>query len=159
MSTDSREIWGPKVWRMLHLFADVSDRRDVALLWASIMKSTADVLPCAICRKHLQGYLKTHTFMRIKQPNLITGQQVRTQIVAELHLIHNVVNHRLGKPIFPFETLQTAYTGKREDKLLEAKNLLEELKLMWGTMIFKAVNPAALLEWKRNINLLAALLT
>ena len=159
MATDSREIWGPKVWKMLHLFADVSDRRDVALLWANVMKTTSEVLPCAICRKHLQGYLKTHTFMKIRQPNLIEGQQVRQQIMSELHLIHNVVNHRLGKPIFPFESLKTTYLGTRVDKLLEAKNILEELKLMWGTMIFRAVNPAALLEWKRSLNLLAALLT
>lgn len=159
MATDPREIWGPKVWRMLHLFADVSDRRDVALLWHTVMKSTADVLPCAICRKHLQGYLRTHSFMKIKQPNLITGLEVKKQIMSELHLIHNVVNHRIGKPIFPFESLQTTYTGNRTEKLLEAKNILEELKIMWGNMIFRAVNPAALMEWKRNLNLLAALLT
>jgi hypothetical protein len=79
--------------------------------------------------------------------------------MSELHLIHNVVNHRIGKPIFPFESLQTTYAGNRTEKLLEAKNIFEELKVMWGNMIFRAVNPAALMEWKRNLNLLAALLT
>jgi hypothetical protein len=144
---------------MLHLFASVSDRRDVALLWQHIMKTTAEVLPCDACRKHLTAYLKTHTFMKLKQPNLVTGAQVKEQITVELHTLHNVVNQRLGKSSFPFDDLKIAYTGPRAIKLVEAKVILEELKTMWFNQLFKTVMPGPFQEWKKGMNLLAALLT
>jgi len=160
MSTDPREIWGPKLWRILHLLADVSDRRDVCLLWHNVMKTTADVLPCALCRQHLQKYLRTTVFMKIKQPNLITGEQIRTQIMSELFTLHNVVNARLGKPIFPLESLSSTYSqGSRDTKLLEAKKLLEELRTSWSSQLFKTVMPGPFHEWKKSTNLLVALLT
>lgn len=159
MATDPREIWGPKLWRMLHLLADVSDRKDVGLLWHNVMRTTADVLPCASCKKHLQTYLRTHVFMKVKHPNLVTGEQIRTQIVTELHTLHNDVNHRLGKPIFPYESMATIYSGTREMKLLEAKKLLEELRASWLTLLFRTIMPGPLQEWKKSTNLLIALLT
>jgi hypothetical protein len=98
--------------------------------------------------------------MKIKQPNLITGEQIRHQIMSELFTLHNVVNARLGKPIFPLESLSSTYSqGSRDTKLLEAKKLLEELKTSWSSQLFKTVMPGPFNEWKKSTNLLVALLT
>jgi len=158
MSTEPRDVWGPKLWRVLHVLADLSDRRDVSLLWQTVLKATADVLPCDKCRKHLQHYLRTHTFMKVKSLHLVTGIQIRQQIVQELHALHNDVNQRLGKSVFPPDQLTTYEPGTRDQKLLEVKAILEELKTLWQPFLFRSILPGQVLEWRKTLNLLIALL-
>jgi len=96
--------------------------------------------------------------MKLKQPNLVTGAHVKEQITEELHTLHNIVNHRIGKPIFPLADLKIAYTGPRDIRLVEAKVILEDLKTMWFNQLFKTVMPGPFQEWKKAMNMLAALL-
>ena len=157
--TDSRAIWGPKVWRLLHLLAAVSDRRDVALLWHKVIRATADVLPCAVCKSHMHNYLSTHSFMRIRRFELKTGVDIRNQAMSEVWLFHNNVNERLGKPQYTLEQLAEAYnTGARETQLQEARAIYDELKLLWEKQIFKTINAGDLTNWLKAMNLLVALL-
>lgn len=157
-AVDSRTIWGPKVWRLLHLLAAISDRRDVALLWHSVIRTTAEVLPCATCRTHMQQYLASHSFMRVKRVELKTGADIRHLAMSEVWLLHNNVNERLGKPTYTLEELVAAFNTPRDTQLQEARDLYDELKLVWEKQIFKTINAGHLTNWLKAMNLLIALL-
>ena len=49
----SPQYWGPRLWRIFHDLAEISDRRDIGMLWPNILKSTAATMPCIKCRHHL----------------------------------------------------------------------------------------------------------
>jgi len=141
--------WGPKVWRMYHLLAEISDRRDISLLWKKLICLTADVLPCAQCRHHLGQYLRTHTFIKTSS-HLASGAYVRTQIRLDLYTLHNDVNVRTGKAIFSPSDL-TVYSGKsRAEQLVEVLAIYDELKAMWTPLIHKTISASALNEWKNT---------
>jgi hypothetical protein len=96
--------------------------------------------------------------MKVKSLHLVTGIQIRQQIVQELHALHNDVNQRLGKSVFPPDQLTTYEPGTRDQKLLEVKAILEELKTLWQPFLFRSILPGQVLEWRKTLNLLIALL-
>ena len=61
MSRD-KSWWGPRIWRILHSVAEISDRTDCALLWRSALHATADILPCAMCRIHFRAAIQRMRF-------------------------------------------------------------------------------------------------
>lgn len=152
MKVDARTVWGPKLWRCFHLLAASSDRNDVGLLWASVMRATSEVLPCAACRTHITQYLRTHVFMKVTKIHLRKGEEIRVQIIKELHTFHNAVNARLGKPQPTLEEAMTLYTGPREKLVAEARTLYEELKVLWGVQ-----SSIRYREWIKVMSLLLVL--
>ncbi len=139
------QTWGPRVWRLLHILADLSDRTDIYPLWNSFMRLTAVTLPCQKCQKHMADYWTRHTFMP-KGWNRLTAAQVRQEIRGKLHAFHNAVNDHLGKPDVPLPPLPPA--EQRHQLVTEAQAIFEDLKAEWG---------AAPLEWKRTGTLLISL--
>lgn len=158
--TASKFYWGPRLWRLLHLLADISDRRDIPLLWPQLMRCLVPVIPCDQCRHHLADYLRTHTFMKVRKPHLITGVEVRTMASNEIHSFHNNVNRRLGKPEFPHTELATLYgAADRSAKLSEIQKLYEELKSAWAPLTHSRIPPVALTAWKSHMNLMITLIS
>lgn len=140
----SPEMWGPRMWRLLHGLADLSDRRDIYPLWNTFLKYTAIVLPCQKCQHHMADYWRIHRFLP-KGWDRLTGTHVRTEIRAKLHAFHNDVNARLGKPcppLAPLGTLDRVALGQ------EIQSLFDSLREEWV---------AAHLEWKRTGALLVSL--
>ena len=154
----SRLYWGPRLWRVFHLLAEISDRRDMYMLWTSLLRITAPVVPCDVCRNHIASYIRTHAFMRVVRPHLITGEEVRLHARYDLLDFHNNVNERLGKPILPREQLAILYWGKtRSETISEINRLLDEIMLAWTPLIHRSINGAHLTTWKKHINLMLAL--
>lgn len=45
--------WGPRIWRVLHLLAEIgAERTDTGPGWRAVLRTTTAVLPCAACREH-----------------------------------------------------------------------------------------------------------
>jgi hypothetical protein len=106
----------------------------------------------------MQQYLASHSFMRVKRVELKTGAEIRHLAMSEVWLFHTNVNERLGKPAYTLEELVADYSGPRDTQLQEARDLYDELKLMWEKQIFKSINAGALTAWLKAMNLLIALL-
>jgi hypothetical protein len=106
----------------------------------------------------MQHYLATHSFMRVKRIELKTGAEIRNQVMSEIWMFHNNVNERLGKPAYTLEELAAAYNASRETMLQEARDLYDELKILWEKQIFKTINAGHLTQWLKAMNLLIALL-
>lgn len=138
------EVWGPHVWRLLHLLADVSDRRDIFPLWNTFIKHTALTIPCQKCQIHMKEYLTRTTFMP-KGWDQMSAVQTRDAIRLRIHTFHNAVNERLGKPQHP--ELPADPTQHRTEILLEITAVFETVKSVWGRVAY--ISGPAFLEWKR----------
>ena len=139
-----REVWGPLVWNMFHTMASVSDRKDIYFLWNTVLRLTANVLPCDQCRLHMKQYLSTHSFIPktwMKQ----TGKENALQIQKWIHTFHNAVNQRLGKPAFAFSEIPQR---TRQESLNLLQEQYRQLLTLWS-------NQKSLLgEWRQAMNLL-----
>jgi hypothetical protein len=160
MDKGSKEYWGPRVWRLLHLLANISDRRDVPSVWRQLLRQTALILPCEKCRVHFTAYMKEHSIVGNTNPIKLTGALVRDTLKENLCVFHNAVNARLGKPIIGKETYDELYPPKlRKDILLEVQGLLDELKAAWTPLIHRSITQGNFTIWKNTLVLLIALLS
>jgi hypothetical protein len=140
----SPELWGPRLWRLLHGLADLSNRRDIYPLWNTFLRWTAAVIPCQKCQKHMGEYWSRTAFLP-KGWDRMLGEQVRAEIRAKLNAFHNNVNERLGKPVVPLAPITDM---DRLKVYKEMQELFDGLKEEWS---------AAHIEWKRTGALLLQL--
>ena len=159
MDTATKEYWGPRVWRMLHLLANISDRSDVPSVWRQLLRITAVTLPCEKCRVHFTAYLKTHSIIGSTNPTKITGLLVRETIKDNLRIFHNDVNARLGKPQLSRDEYNVVYPPRiRHEVLLEVQNLFNELKDIWTPLVHRSITQGNFMVWKNTMTLLLALI-
>lgn len=159
MEKVSKEYWGPRVWRMFHLLANISDRRDVPSVWRQLLRASAHVLPCEKCRVHFADYLKTHVLVKTVDPTKTTGPLIRETLKDSLRVFHNVVNKRLGKPSVTKEAYAALYLPQsREATLLEVQAIFEELKHVWAPLAHTSLHTGQFTLWKNTLAVLLALL-
>jgi hypothetical protein len=151
----SKYYWGPRLWRMMHTLADISNRRDIVQIWSIFLNASAAVLPCAACRQHFQAYLKTHIMIPVKNPLQITGALMRQQIRKSIHNFHNDVNKRLGKPHYKLETTKPP---PRPEALQTIQTLLSEILAAWEPQLHTSIPPQAYTQWKSTLQMLIAML-
>ena len=108
--------WGPAFWGIIHSLAQSAGRlghvtvlqADERKYWTAIFMELSDTLPCDDCRVHYRMMLSG-----------IGVGSIKTMPYAEFagfikHTwwnLHNQVNTRLGKEVFPYESLDTTYSG------------------------------------------------
>jgi len=145
----SKDVWGPKVWRILHNMAWLSDRTDVFFIWKMLLKSLSDIMPCATCRQHLSQYLNTNALFVVKNIHLLKGADVKTRMVQAIWSIHNDVNVRTGKGIYTLEELNMMYlNASRAQVINETYRLLTEIYHDWEPIVVKQVTGGAFREWR-----------
>ena len=114
LSIRDRRWWGPRIWRMLHSLAEISDRSDCGPLWRAVVHATAEVLPCALCKKHFQEAIR-----RMQFP---IGQSMQARMRHSLWFAHAAVGGTL-----PEEGLVAEYGGDRAAVAQRAADLLREV--------------------------------
>jgi hypothetical protein len=162
MSSDAvnKLFWGPKLWKMFHLAAEFSDRRDIILLWKSFLKWSAEIIPCELCRKHLSSYLYIHEHFSRRTILSKSGKEVRMFIRMFLLELHNDVNRRLEKPEWTEESLTETYgVLTREQAMKEIKEIYNLFKILWQPLVNMQINGSAFTEWKKSGALLIALIS
>jgi hypothetical protein len=125
-TTSSKEWWGPRIWRILHSLAEVSDRIDCVFLWKNVLKLTADVLPCEACRLHF------HQRIPLYHASVsLTHDQVRDRIRDFLWSAHQNVNGLHAKVGIVQEKLVDEYGVHegytRNDILQKIISLVDEI--------------------------------
>ena len=140
MPSHAREIWGPRVWRLLHRLSFYSNRKDVIVAWRNMLKSLSETMPCALCRQHMRSYLAANP---IVLPLGSGGEAVQTYLIDWVYRFHNHVRISRGGIEFPFEELEPLYgPGGHARCIEEAGNLMAELNDFWSdvpTREFKAM--------------------
>lgn len=112
----SRAWWGPRIWRLLHSVAEISDRTDCALLWRAALLATTDVIPCAKCRIHFRSAIQ-----RMRFP---PTSNIRSSLRHSLWATHRDAGS--SDPVSE-EELTSLYGGDRGEVLRLSHELLAEL--------------------------------
>lgn len=126
------------------------------MLWNNLMRLTAAVVPCDQCKRHLSEYMRTHTFVRFPRIHLVTGQMVKERAVAEVHALHNAVNLRLGRPVFPVVDL-VVYKRHRKESIDIINKAYDEVKAAWTPLLHDRISGPAFNEWKKHLSMMIAL--
>ena len=155
----NKTYWGPRLWRMFHLLAEVSDRNDLYLLWPAWLRQTATIMPCATCRHHLGNYMRTHVIARLPAKTPATGPLVRQRVRADLFALHNDVNTRLGKPVFIENDLAVYQRQPRATLLAEISMLNTMIREAWAPLHHLRVEAGAYNMWKRSYSMIFALVS
>jgi hypothetical protein len=152
-----REVWGPPTWRFLHLSAALSDRKDVWALWMPLLKATAAVLPCDLCRQDMTQYVTQNRYTA--NPLTVTGENVKGAMMRYVWNFHNAVNAKTDKPAKTWEEVSEAYEAmKREDKVDEAATLFPTLVEYFSTAPQVRRQGGLLTAWQTQARYLFALL-
>lgn len=131
-SGSDKLYWGPRLWRMFHLMAEISDRRDVSALWQNWIRATADAMPCELCRTHLKQYIRSNSLNLITNPTNTTGLQTRDRIRMNVFNLHNEVNKTIGKPVLTMDQYTQLYGGlSRNEIVVTIRALFLELQESW----------------------------
>ena len=141
-------IWGPKIWVLFHRLSFFSNRQDVVGAWRNVLKTLNEVLPCALCRRHMKDYM-------VKNPLDIpvdsSSAVIRDTIVLWLYNFHNHVNLETGRDPFPFDLMEVQYGyGTHNIAAIEAKRTIADIDAVWAGV------PAR--EWRLAILYLCGLI-
>jgi Erv1 / Alr family len=79
------EIWGPNLWGTLHLLCLAGT------ITPNFVQEFATVIPCPMCAGHFADVLKENPFPDSDDSLVLFRWSVH---------VHNLVNSRLGKPMF-----------------------------------------------------------
>jgi hypothetical protein len=117
MSLLSREVWGPEMWKMLHIFADnsgsITDKileNDEAHIWISLIRNLSILMPCQLCSQHYKAWTKRFNLNEII---LLRGLTRNIWLTDFFWNLHNDVNTRNNKSVFNKEDLKK-YSDRSE---------------------------------------------
>ena len=157
-SPTSKLSWGPIVWKIFHMMAEISTKAEVLPLWKKWIHQTTEILPCEKCRVHLRQYLRTHTFIRVL-PITRPKDFIRDHVRNELFKLHNHVNAETEKPQYTMEQYRETYCNKtKSETLLETLNLFKDLETTWLRMEYFHFRQLDFAHWKGSFTLLRAML-
>lgn len=150
LPTFHTHIWGPSLWKSLHIAAIV---RSESPQWPSILSAMTTGLPCPECSAHYNNWHKrqypSNRNIRVFRPiPFLSNRAIRrppqpltpsTSISVQLLGLHNEVNQRLGKPQWTMERLVDSYgidTMKLKDDAIAA---LQSLNGIIGTKLYSSL--------------------
>lgn len=120
-------VWGPPLWRALHIAANFSDRITVRNEWIVLFNSLRTSLPCPDCTGHYRTWFTAHRFVRGRTP-----PDIRKQAHEWLVALHNDVNVRTEKPTMTADDVATLFGGDRLVRIAEAEAAIVSLQGIVG---------------------------
>jgi len=141
--------WGPLLWKVFHIFAEWSDRRDIVYRWKHIMELTSMTLPCELCRRHMQEYLRGNSIFvrapdtvlprpsvrqfRVKGWTPTKGEDVKQAIRKGMWKFHNYVNRSIGATELSEEEAYILYQSvDRSTACKEIRETLTTIETIWN---------------------------
>ena len=107
--------WGPILWNLLHGLAEHAGKPVTPLFaederknWIALIKHTAEIIPCHICKEHFRIYLQEHPIDVLKTMPI---HEMPGWIRHWFWEVHEWVNMTLSKPSFPEEDLAARYAS------------------------------------------------
>jgi len=127
----SSDVWGPKIWFILHRLSLFSDRTDIMGAWTRMLKDLHEIMPCALCKEHMGKYCSTHPITGITVLGS-KGPDVKKAIVHWVYQFHNVVNAIRNVKKFDKANLKIFYGyGTRSELVQDINRTILELEKLW----------------------------
>lgn len=147
----SREVWGPKIWFILHRLSFFSDRTDIIGAWTKMLKDLHEIMPCALCKDHMGKYCMEHPIRKVVADGS-KGVDIRKAIIQWVYQFHNVVNYSKGSPKFDKTQLSLFYGyGTRTDLVDDINRTISELEKIWIKVPMR--------NWKESLRLLTGIVS
>ncbi len=156
--------WGPPLWRVLHTLVEHLGRQPVPLLqidesraWASLLRTTEAIMPCAVCRNHYRDWRKQNPVEAFQDAR--AGDWLRETSRTWLWRLHEAVNRRRGlseDQCVKAEAVEEMYKSRKSQDLQQDLDILLEV-LKRGAMQ-RLLDGAHLLEWRRKLAFLRKLI-
>lgn len=134
LPTVDTSIWGPPLWKVLHIAAAATIARGRQSQWKLIINTLLTGLPCPDCTTHYVAWYRAHPL----GISLIPKRSSR-QIVTWLLDLHNDVNRRTGRPVWNAAQLDAAYSGD-QIQIQDAKGALASLQGVIGQNAWTALH-------------------
>jgi hypothetical protein len=125
-------IWGPPLWKVLHIAAQATITKGRQSQWKLILNTLLKGLPCPDCTAHYIAWYRAHPLGFSLFPNR-NSRQVATWLLD----LHNNVNQRTGRPVWTAAQLDAAYGG---DQIQDAKDTLATLQGIIGKNTWVALH-------------------
>jgi hypothetical protein len=122
----SNQEWGNATWILFHSLAQQITEKAFTtkrLLLIKFVRDTCYHLPCPICSEHASNLLSKSYTNKI---------QTKDDFIEFLRQFHNIVNHKLNKPIL--SELEVGEKYKRARLNLVIQNFLNTLSISYGNM-------------------------
>jgi hypothetical protein len=156
----SPQEWGPPLWRILHTLAERLGNHsqpilatDEARAWVMLLRTTEDMMPCAVCRGHYRTWRRDHPIEAMVSQK---GEDLRAAARHWVWELHEAVNLRNEKPPGPTEVeVEEMYRGRgRQDLQEDIETLVEILR---KAMQIGLTTGAAVRDWRGKLSLLRKL--
>ena len=128
-------VWGPPLWRALHIAAVFSDRMTVRHEWPALIQYLLRSLPCPDCTRHYRAWVASHRFIRGNN-----APDIRKQAHEWLVALHNDVNVRTGKPTMTPDAVATLFGGDRKTRIAEAEAAVASLQKIVGASALRTLS-------------------
>lgn len=132
LPTVDASIWGPPLWKVLHIAAQATVSMGMRSQWSAILNALLTGLPCPECTYHYVEWFQTHPL----RFGLIPTRYSR-QVVIWLLNLHNAINARTGGSSWTVSHVEAVYGGNR---LQEAKEALATLQGVIGQPAWDALH-------------------
>lgn len=165
----NKKWWGPRIWRILHCLAEISDRQDCIVGWRIVLQHTIRILPCEICRSHFSSALRS-----LRMPSIGSGKNPRENLRDFLWKTHTNSkqlatdrekdtneNENENEINFLKESLteEYGYGGDRSLVVAEVHRLITEIVTEFRReSVLDRFQIGFLEEWNRSVTHLANLL-
>lgn len=128
-------VWGPPLWRALHIAANFSDRMSVRNEWEILLNSLLNSLPCPDCTGHYRAWYAAHRFVRGRN-----APDIRKQAHEWLVALHNDVNVRTEKPTMTADEVAALFGGDRLVRIAEAEAAVASLRNIVGARALRVLS-------------------
>lgn len=91
--TVDTSIWGPPLWRILHIASVLTKSKQQIPLWRSVLAALKTGLPCPDCSAHYNAWVGSHGLRFSMYKN-----GIQNPIVQWILDLHNNVNQRQDPP-------------------------------------------------------------
>ena len=127
-------VWGPPLWRALHIAAVFSDRIYVRNDWPALLHYLQESLPCPDCTGHYITWYASHPFVRGNN-----SPDVRLRAHEWLVALHNDVNVRTEKPTMTPDEAAALFGGNRLARIAEAEAAVASLRGIVGSLALRTL--------------------
>ena len=129
----NKELWGPKIWFIVHRLSFFSDRIDIVGAWTKMLKELHEIIPCALCKDHMGKYCMDHPLKRaVVGAAAANGGDVKNAVINWVYQFHNHVNNSKGVGKFDKKHLQLFYGyGSRSEMIADINRTVGELEKIW----------------------------
>ena len=141
--------WGPILWYFLFVTTFYWHRKQTSRYskrLIAFVQLFLVLLYCIFCRESFQEFHNIH------DPN---KKEYRSNLVKWLHFLHNWVNRKLNKPLFPFSLVEPVFIEENHEELYWKEDLVSPhyYYCMWCILYLSALNFPPQIDPKREFDL------